>query len=61
MTCRGITLILNVEKSGMFDTWTNPAGDKLHTCTIITTKPNDVVADIHDHMPVILRQEDEAI
>ncbi|MFF0827247.1 SOS response-associated peptidase family protein [Brevibacillus sp. NPDC003359] len=31
------------------------------SCTIITTKPNDVVADIHDHMPVILRHEDEGI
>ncbi|WP_255653725.1 SOS response-associated peptidase family protein [Brevibacillus sp. DP1.3A] len=32
------------------------------SCTIITTKPNDVVAaDIHDRMPVILRHEDEGI
>ncbi|MGK5506661.1 SOS response-associated peptidase family protein [Brevibacillus formosus] len=31
------------------------------SCTIITTKPNDVVANIHDRMPVILRQEDEEI
>jgi putative SOS response-associated peptidase YedK len=42
-----------------FDTWTAPDGQKLHTCTIITTRPNEVVADIHDRMPVILRQEDE--
>ncbi|MFG0216455.1 SOS response-associated peptidase [Brevibacillus porteri] len=47
--------------AGLFDTWASPIGDKLHTCTIITTKPNDVVADIHDRMPVILRQEDEGI
>ncbi|ASJ55524.1 hypothetical protein BP422_19420 [Brevibacillus formosus] len=31
------------------------------SCTIITTKPNDVVANIHDRMLVILRQEDEEI
>ncbi|CAI8947682.1 Abasic site processing protein [Brevibacillus sp. IT-7CA2] len=43
--------------AGLFDTWTSPSGDKLHTCTIVTTKPNDVVADIHDRMPVILHQE----
>ncbi|MGG4461743.1 SOS response-associated peptidase [Brevibacillus porteri] len=47
--------------AGLFDTWASPIGDKLHTCTIVTTKPNDVVADIHDRMPVILRQEDEGI
>ncbi len=45
--------------AGLFDTWTSSAGQKLHTCTIITTRPNEVVADIHDRMPVILRQEDE--
>lgn len=47
--------------AGLFDTWSSLVGDKLHTCTIVTTKPNDVVADIHDQMPVILRQEDEGI
>ncbi|MED1919811.1 SOS response-associated peptidase family protein [Bacillus thuringiensis] len=32
------------------------------SCTIITTKPNDVVAaDIHDRMAVILRHEVEGI
>ncbi|TQR38516.1 SOS response-associated peptidase [Brevibacillus brevis] len=47
--------------AGLFDTWTSPEGEKLHSCTIITTKPNDVVADIHDRMPVILNEQDEAI
>ncbi|WP_338076103.1 SOS response-associated peptidase [Brevibacillus parabrevis] len=47
--------------AGLYDTWTNPAGKKLHSCTIITTKPNEVVRDIHDRMPVILRQQDEAL
>ena len=26
----------------------------IYTCTIVTTKPNDVVAKVHDRMPVIL-------
>ncbi|GAA4702345.1 SOS response-associated peptidase [Brevibacillus fulvus] len=47
--------------AGLFDTWTRPDGQKIHTCTIITTQPNEVVKDIHDRMPVILRKEDEAI
>jgi putative SOS response-associated peptidase YedK len=45
--------------AALFDTRTSPNGQKLHTCTIITTRPNEVVADIHDRMPVILRQENE--
>ena len=32
-------------------------GEVLETCTILTTKPNLLVADVHDRMPVILRQE----
>ncbi len=48
--------------AGLFDTWTRPDGQKVHTCTIITTQPNDVVAGIHDRMPVILHgPEEEAI
>ncbi|OUQ86263.1 DUF159 family protein [Brevibacillus brevis] len=47
--------------AGLYDTWTSPEGEKLHSCTIITTTPNDVVADIHDRMPVILNEQDEAI
>jgi putative SOS response-associated peptidase YedK len=47
--------------AGLFDTWTAPDGTKVHTCTIITTKPNELVVDIHDRMPVILRPEDEEI
>jgi len=47
--------------AGMYDTWINPEGDKVHTCTIITTKPNELVAEIHDRMPAILRREDESV
>ncbi|NGQ95608.1 SOS response-associated peptidase [Brevibacillus sp. SYP-B805] len=44
--------------AGLYDTWMRPDGEKLSTCTIITTQPNELVADIHDRMPVILRPED---
>jgi putative SOS response-associated peptidase YedK len=47
--------------AGLYDTWTAPDGTKVHTCTIITTKPNALVGQIHDRMPVILRLEDEAV
>lgn len=45
--------------AGLFDSWTGPDGRKIHSCTIITTKPNQLVQEIHDRMPVILRKEDE--
>ncbi|MDA5110957.1 SOS response-associated peptidase family protein [Brevibacillus thermoruber] len=32
----------------LFDTRTRPEGEKVHTCTIFTTRPNKVVTDIHD-------------
>ncbi|TCZ79392.1 SOS response-associated peptidase [Paenibacillus albiflavus] len=48
--------------AGLYDTWINPAdGSKLSTCTIITTTPNKLMAEIHDRMPVIIRQEDEPL
>jgi putative SOS response-associated peptidase YedK len=46
--------------AGLYDTWTAPDGRKISTCTIITTKPNRLMEEIHDRMPVILRKEQEA-
>lgn len=45
--------------AGLYDIWTDPDGNKLSTCTIITTEPNELMEDIHNRMPVILRPEDE--
>jgi putative SOS response-associated peptidase YedK len=48
--------------AGLYDSWVNPDdGEKVSTFTIITTTPNDLVSDVHDRMPVILKQEDEAV
>ncbi len=43
--------------AGLWDTWKNPDGQQMRTCTIITTEPNDLVASIHNRMPVILSPE----
>ena len=40
--------------AGLYDTWKSPEGERIATCTIITTEPNEVVAPIHDRMPLIL-------
>ncbi|MFF2911228.1 SOS response-associated peptidase [Paenibacillus sp. NPDC057934] len=46
--------------AALYDIWMDPRGQKLATCTIITTTPNTLMAEIHDRMPVILRPEDES-
>lgn len=35
-------------------------GTKLYSCTIVTTRPSEQVAPIHDRMPVILERDHEA-
>lgn len=40
--------------AGLYDEWKDPRGELLRSCTIITTKPNELVAKVHDRMPVIL-------
>jgi putative SOS response-associated peptidase YedK len=47
--------------AGVYDTWTDSEGNQVHTFSIVTTTPNELMADIHDRMPVILRPEDEAL
>lgn len=47
--------------AGLWETWKSPDGQSIHSCTVITTKPNSLVKDIHDRMPVILKPEDEKV
>ncbi|HNT73998.1 MAG TPA: SOS response-associated peptidase [Anaerolineae bacterium] len=42
--------------AGLWETW-GPQESLTHSCTIITTRPNALVAPIHDRMPVILPPE----
>ena len=44
--------------AGLWSTWQNPEGETITSYTIITTRPNELCAEIHDRMPVILKQDD---
>lgn len=47
--------------AGIWESWNSPEGESLYSCAIITTKPNGLMMNIHDRMPVILRKNDENI
>lgn len=42
--------------AGLWSSWRGPGDEPLRTCTILTTRANPVVADIHDRMPVMLAE-----
>lgn len=47
--------------AGIFDEWHGGAGGPLRTFAIITTAPDDFMAQVHNRMPVILRPEQEQL
>lgn len=42
--------------AGIYDTWTDPNGSYIPSCSIITTEANGFMQGIHHRMPVILDQ-----
>jgi putative SOS response-associated peptidase YedK len=45
--------------AGLWAKWKDPkSGDEIQSCTILTCGPNDVMAELHDRMPVILGDND---
>ena len=46
--------------AGLWETWKNPEGETVKSCTIITTSANEFLRPIHDRMPVILPPEMES-
>jgi putative SOS response-associated peptidase YedK len=43
--------------AGLYDVWTRPDGEVLHTFTIITKDADEFMAQLHNRMPVILERD----
>ncbi len=43
--------------AGLWETWRDPEGELIRSCTIVTTEANDLLRPIHERMPVILPRE----
>jgi hypothetical protein len=46
-----------MELAGVWENWQSPAGEWMRSFAIITTTPNELCAEIHNRMPVILKPE----
>ncbi len=46
--------------AGLYSEWKSPGGEAIATAAIVTTAANDLIAPLHDRMPVILLQKDFA-
>ena len=40
--------------AGLWETWRSPAGERVRSFAIITIRANELCAELHDRMPVIL-------
>lgn len=45
--------------AGLWEAHRGKDGKMLYSCSVITTEPNELMKNIHDRMPVILKREDE--
>jgi putative SOS response-associated peptidase YedK len=44
--------------AGLWERWKDTTGQQILSCTILTTSPNTLLAEVHDRMPAILRPDD---
>jgi putative SOS response-associated peptidase YedK len=47
--------------AGLWSVWHRGEPDEVRSCTIVTTAANDLVAPLHDRMPVILDRANEQV
>src|SRR5437016_8151445 len=44
--------------AGLWEHWEDHDGQVIESCTLLTTEPNELLAQVHNRMPVILDQRD---
>ena len=44
--------------AGLWERWKGPKDERLESCTLLTCQPNELCAEVHDRMPVILAPGD---
>ncbi|MCG3137270.1 MAG: putative SOS response-associated peptidase YedK [Phycisphaerae bacterium] len=42
--------------AGLYDRWASPEGETIWSVTLLTTTPNELIAPLHNRMPVIIPQ-----
>jgi putative SOS response-associated peptidase YedK len=47
--------------AGIWEQWKSPEGALIHSFSIITISPNELMAEIHNRMPVILDKKNEKV
>ena len=47
--------------AGLWSVWSDPNGNRIPSCAIITTSANDLLRPIHERMPVILPRDFEEL
>lgn len=47
--------------AGLWERWRGEGSEHVESCTIVTTEANELLAPIHDRMPVILNPDDFAL
>ncbi len=45
--------------AGLWASWKSPAGERINSCSIVTTRANGLLEPIHNRMPVVLSPEAE--
>jgi putative SOS response-associated peptidase YedK len=43
--------------AGLWENWRSPAGERIRSFAIVTTEPNELCAQLHNRMPVVLAPE----
>ena len=43
--------------AGLWESWRSPAGERVRSFAIVTTEPNELCAELHNRMPVVLKPE----